>query len=45
MDWYSGYYIRPWTRFPSFGIGIILGYILFKTKAKITISKVGTPPI
>ncbi|ELT87089.1 hypothetical protein CAPTEDRAFT_212209 [Capitella teleta] len=34
MDYYTGFYIRPWSRFFSFGVGILLGYTMFKTKCQ-----------
>ncbi|GFO30235.1 nose resistant to fluoxetine protein 6-like [Plakobranchus ocellatus] len=32
-------YIRPWTRCGPFAIGLIIGYILYKTKCKIHMNK------
>lgn len=30
--WYSDYYVQMWTRFPPYLFGIILGWILHRTK-------------
>lgn len=34
------YYMKPWCRMGPYIIGILFGYLLFKTKGKVRIHKV-----
>ncbi|KAF6036921.1 hypothetical protein EB796_004765 [Bugula neritina] len=34
------YYYAPWTRYQSFGIGILFGYCLWRCNGKMPLSKV-----
>lgn len=40
MDYFSKYYIKPWCRMGPYIIGIMFGYLLYKTKGKLRIHKV-----
>ncbi|ELT96272.1 hypothetical protein CAPTEDRAFT_85683, partial [Capitella teleta] len=39
-DWYVDFYIKPWCRYTPYAIGTLLGYIMFKTKCNVKMSKV-----
>ncbi|ELT89539.1 hypothetical protein CAPTEDRAFT_203767 [Capitella teleta] len=38
-DWYDDFYIKPWCRYTPYAIGTLLGYIMFKTKCNVKMSK------
>ncbi|XP_011450645.3 nose resistant to fluoxetine protein 6 [Magallana gigas] len=40
VDYFSKYYIKPWCRMGPYIIGIMFGYLLYKTKGKLRIHKV-----
>jgi len=45
--WFVDYYVAPWCRYQSYGVGVIYGYILWKTNGKLSYHWVRllTPPI
>ena len=32
--WFSDYYVAPWCRYQSYGVGILYGYAIWKTKGR-----------
>lgn len=41
---YGDYYVQMWTRFPPYLFGILLGWILYRTKnSKVNMNKVLSP--
>ncbi|XP_067940094.1 nose resistant to fluoxetine protein 6-like [Watersipora subatra] len=35
--WFIYYYVTPWTRYQAYGVGVLFGYIIWKTKGKLSI--------
>ncbi|XP_062572908.1 nose resistant to fluoxetine protein 6-like [Saccostrea cucullata] len=40
LHYFKDYYIKPWCRMGPYIIGILFGYLLFKTKGKVRINKI-----
>ena len=35
-------YVDPWNRYQSYGVGVVFGFILFKCKGKLPVSRVSS---